>query len=271
MQLSKRLQAVADMVPKGSKVANIGCDHAYVSLYLVQNHIAETVIAMDVNKGPLQKAKENVEKYECSDLIDLRLSDGAMELQQGEADVLLIAGMGGGLVQKILSDSIAIVRECRALVLQPQSEVANVRKYVDKLGFQIVEEKILIDEGKFYMMFRAEQMGKCSKSIEQQCLDGLSEEYLKQEEKFTENQALKKMNNLNKKNSNMSETEYKYGKLLLEQKDRCLYEFLKKEKRKYKRILEQLEKSDMNKNKEQYEKMKQEYKDCKEGLRYYEM
>ena len=233
MQLSKRLQAVADMVPKGSKAADIGCDHAYVSLYLVQNHIARNVIAMDVNKGPLQKAKENVEKYGYHDVIDLRLSDGAKKLQKEEADVLLIAGMGGGLVQKILSDSIDIVKECKALILQPQSEIANVRKYVEKIGFQIVEEKILMDEGKFYMMFRAEK---------------------------TEENVLE-----------LSETEYKYGKHLLEKKDACLHDFLKKEKKKYEQILAQLEKSDMNKNKEQYEKMKQEYEYCKEGLSYYEV
>lgn len=236
MQLSKRLQAVADMVPKGSKVADIGCDHAYVSLYLVQNDIAETVIAMDVNKGPLEKAKENVEKYGCGDSIALRLSNGAMELRQKEVDVLLIAGMGGGLVQKILSDSIGIVKECRALILQPQSETANVRKYINYIGFHIVEEKILIDEGKFYMMFRAEKIKNDSQLVEK-----------------------------------ISETEYKYGKLLLEKKDGCLYEFLKREKKKYEQILGQLEKSDMDKNKEQYEKMKQEYEYCKEGLSYYEM
>ena len=243
MHLSKRLQAVADMVPEKSRAADIGCDHAYVSLYLVQNHIAEKVIAMDVNKGPLQKAKENVEKYGCSDVIDLRLSDGAEKLEPGEADVLLIAGMGGGLVQKILSERMEVVKECKALILQPQSEIANVRKYVTEIGFQIVEEKILIDEGKFYMMFRAE----------------------KEEIKETEAETIKI------KRTELSETEYRYGRLLLERKDSCLHEFLNKEKKKYEQILEQLEKSDKDKNKVQFEKMKQEYEYCKEGLKYYEM
>lgn len=270
MQLSKRLQAVADMVPRGSRVADIGCDHAYVSLYLVKNRIAETVVAMDVNKGPLQKAKENIKKHGCSEYIDTRLSDGAMELKQEEADVLLIAGMGGGLVQKILLDSIELVKECKALVLQPQSEVANVRKYVSKIGFQIVEEKILIDEGKFYMMFRAEKMQNNCRIAEQKYSDGVNEEYLNLKNWDSEKPGLKDIS-LNKKFLEMSETEYKYGKLLLEKKDSCLHEFLKKEKKKYEQILDQLEKSDMCKNKEQYEKMKQEYEYCKEGLSYYEM
>ncbi len=270
MQLSKRLQAVADMVPKKSKVADIGCDHAYVSMYLVQNRIADKVIAMDVNQGPLQKAKENIEKYGCSDMIELRLSDGAMKLQQGEADVLLIAGMGGGLVQKILSDSIEIVKKCKALVLQPQSETANVRRFMYRIGFQIAEEKILIEEGKFYMMFRGEQMRHNSKTTEHKCAVEVDEEYFDFGEMVLEKQNIKQTNS-NKKFLEMSETEYKYGKLLLEKRDRCLYTFLNKEKKKYEQILAQLQKSDMQKNKEQYEKMKQEYEYCKEGLSYYEM
>lgn len=259
MHLSKRLQAVADMVPKNGRTADIGCDHAYVSLYLVQNHIAEKVIAMDVNKGPLQKAKENVEKYGCSDMIDLRLSDGAEKLAPKEADVLLIAGMGGGLVQKILSERREVVKECKALILQPQSEIVNVRKYVMGIGFQIVEEKILIDEGKFYMMFRAEN--NKAKELEAKETKGKEAEIIETKTAKAETA----------KTTEWTETEYKYGKLLLESKDSCLHEFLNKEKKKYEQILAQLEQSDRDKNKVQYEKMKQEYEYCKEGLKYYEM
>lgn len=268
MHLSKRLQAVADMVPEKSRAADIGCDHAYVSLYLVQNHIAEKVIAMDVNKGPLQKAKENVEKYGCSDVIDLRLSDGAEKLEPGEADVLLIAGMGGGLVQKILSERMEVVKECKALILQPQSEIANVRKYVTGIGFQIVEEKILIDEGKFYMMFRAEKEETKAEIIEKENAEIKEKEDKKIEKKNTE---IKETESIKTKRTELSETEYRYGRLLLERKDSCLHEFLNKEKKKYEQILAQLEQSDRDKNKVQYEKMKQEYEYCKEGLKYYEM
>lgn len=154
MQLSKRLKALTDMVTRGNRVADIGCDHAYVSIYLMKNHIASHVIAMDVNKGPLARATENIAARNLSNDIETRLSDGAKKLQEGEADTILIAGMGGGLVIKILSESMNVVRGCKELILQPQSEIHLVRRFLHQEGYEIVEEKMLIDEGKYYTMMR---------------------------------------------------------------------------------------------------------------------
>ena len=90
------------MITKGGKVADIGCDHAYLSIYMIKHQIAESVIAMDVNRGPLERARDNIRKSGYENQINVRLSDGIKELNVGEADTLLIAGMGGGLIQKIL-------------------------------------------------------------------------------------------------------------------------------------------------------------------------
>ena len=94
MQLSKRLSAVAGFVTPGYKVADVGCDHAFTSIYLVANHISPQVIAMDVNLGPLERAKENIEKYKVEDRIIIRRSDGIKELEPGEVDSVILAGMG---------------------------------------------------------------------------------------------------------------------------------------------------------------------------------
>ena len=100
--LSARMQAVADMVKIGNRVCDVGCDHGYVSIYLVQRGIAPGVLAMDINKGPLQRAKIHVAQADLSEYITLRISDGLDKYQSGEAQTLICAGMGGRLMQKIL-------------------------------------------------------------------------------------------------------------------------------------------------------------------------
>ena len=102
MELSKRLAAVAAMVTKGNIVCDVGCDHGYVSIYLVREKISPRVIAMDVRPGPLAQAKEHILMYGLSDYIETRLSDGVDALNEGEADTLILAGMGGRLMEGIL-------------------------------------------------------------------------------------------------------------------------------------------------------------------------
>ena len=128
MELSDRLQAVANMVTPGNKVADVGCDHAYISIYLVKNKISDKVIAMDVNQGPLNIARTNISKEGFSDKIETRLSNGLLKLSPNEADSIIIAGMGGGLTCKILQEGIDKLDGVKELILQPQSELDLVRK-----------------------------------------------------------------------------------------------------------------------------------------------
>ena len=118
MQISHRLERVASNVTCGGVVADIGCDHGFTSIYLIENKMADHVIAMDINKGPLERAKDHVREYNMENDIELRLSDGAKELVPGEADTLLISGMGGMLITKILNDSKEVVTTVRYFACQ---------------------------------------------------------------------------------------------------------------------------------------------------------
>ncbi len=155
MQLSQRLKAVADTVTIGNRVADVGCDHAYISIYLIKNDIAPKVIAMDVNKGPLKKAAENINNHSYSSRIHTRLSDGLHQLEPGEADTILIAGMGGALMIKILEEGPKAVHKSTELILQPQSEIFLVRKFLHQIGFGIKKEQMIKEDGKYYFIIKA--------------------------------------------------------------------------------------------------------------------
>ena len=158
MELSVRLQAVADMVSKGRRVADIGCDHGYVSIYLYRQRQCERVIAMDVKKGPLERATTNIKRYGLSEYIDVRLSDGTAALQPGEVDTLLMSGMGGRLTIRILEEGFARLGRFEELVLQPQSELFLVRAFLRQQGIKIVDENMVVDDGKFYTVIKAQPM-----------------------------------------------------------------------------------------------------------------
>ncbi len=157
MNLSKRMEAVVSFAPQQSfGIADIGCDHAYVSIALVERGYTTKVIAMDVRPGPLEIAKKNVMTSGLHNVIELRLSDGLENLVPGEVDTIIIAGMGGLLIKEILEKGIYRFENCKPmLILQPQSEVSSVRSYLFQLGYVILDEKMVIDEGKFYNVMKA--------------------------------------------------------------------------------------------------------------------
>ena len=152
-KMSQRLITIAEMLRGEHPVAtaaDVGCDHGYVSIYLVQNNIADKAIAMDVRKGPLSGALSNIKDYGYEDRITTRLSDGLKELGEGEADALVIAGMGGGLMVRILSDCDINKLGIKKAVLQPQSELCEFRRYIRGKGYSIVREKVVLEDGKYY-------------------------------------------------------------------------------------------------------------------------
>lgn len=153
--LSRRLQCLADMVSPGKRVVDVGCDHGFVSIYLVQKGISPGVLAMDVRKGPLSAAQEHIAEYNLGDYIETRLSDGLCEYRTGEAQTMVCAGMGGKLMMKILTESEEKAKSLEELILQPQSELPAFRRFLKKEGYLITEEKILREEGKYYFVFKA--------------------------------------------------------------------------------------------------------------------
>ena len=159
MELSKRLHMVASMVEKGSTPADVGCDHGYVAVYLIREGICPRVFAMDVNEGPLERAREHVEEAGLAAYIDVRLSDGISGLPcrggRPEADTLLAAGMGGRLMVKIMEEGREKLARMRWVILQPQSEPWLVREALKKNGYFITDENMIWEEGKFYTVIKA--------------------------------------------------------------------------------------------------------------------
>ena len=127
--LSERLRAVASMVTPGSRVCDVGCDHGFVSIWLVEQNVSPRVLAMDVRVGPLGAAGRHVAQRGLESLIETRLSDGLHNYEIGEADSLICAGMGGRLMMHILGDEKTKTDSFTELILQPQSEIGKVRRY----------------------------------------------------------------------------------------------------------------------------------------------
>lgn len=190
MELSKRLEAVASLVSKGSRLADVGTDHGYIPIALVERQWIPSAIALDINRGPLERASLHIKEHGLEEQIQTRLSDGVNKLNAGEADTVVIAGMGGPLLQNILSAGEEVLRSVKELVLQPQSEIGGVRHFLEKNNYEILEEKMIEEDGKFYPMMRV-------------CHGQMHYE---------------------------SEAEYRYGHFLLQEKNEVLYRFLLKEK-----------------------------------------
>ena len=154
MELSKRLHAVAGLVTEGASVADIGTDHGYIPIYLVENGVAGKAIAMDINEGPLERAREHIAEHGLAHRIETRLSDGLEALKTGEADTVIAAGMGGGLVIHILEACPEITADVKDFILQPQSEIARVRRFLNENGFISIGEDMIEEDGKYYPMMK---------------------------------------------------------------------------------------------------------------------
>ena len=145
--LSSRLQACCDFVKPGDRVADIGCDHGYLGIYLLKNGIARQVIAADINKGPLESAIRNSEKFGVRDKMTFYLSDGVRNIPQ-EFDTLVCAGMGGDTMISILEAAPWLKSQQYRLILQCQSKNGLLRRYLSENGWRIQQE-LVIRDGKF--------------------------------------------------------------------------------------------------------------------------
>ena len=204
MQLSKRMQMIADMVSPSVCAADIGTDHAYIPIYLMKNHITDSVIASDVRTGPLSRAQEHILAEGLSGKIQLRMGDGLKTLSAGEADSIIIAGMGGLLMIRLLEESPEIIAGARELILQPQSDIDQVRRFLHKIGLAIYDEDMTIDDGKYYAVMK--------------CVHGADQSY--------------------------QEEDYLYGRILIEKKHTILAQYLHKQIRKFQEIFDHLSEQD---------------------------
>ncbi len=146
--LTPRLKCIAEYV-KCKTVADIGTDHAYIPIDLIENGRAEYAIAADVREGPLKIASSNIEKHGLTDKIDVRLGDGLSVLTSGEADMIIIAGMGGILIKDIIDAHTEIAKRS-VLVLQPMNSQYELRKWLISNGFTVLSEDIECEEYHVY-------------------------------------------------------------------------------------------------------------------------
>lgn len=160
-RLDNRLMACAEFVRSGKKLADIGTDHAYLPIWLVLQGKVSQAVAADVKEGPLCAAKENIDKYGVSKQITTRLSDGLQEIDAAEAEDIVLAGMGGELIVRILSQAMWLKSEEKQLILQPMTGAKELRIFLREEGFCVKEEKAVSCNDKLYTIMRVVYAPDC--------------------------------------------------------------------------------------------------------------
>jgi len=172
-KISKRLLALARLVPPGSRVADIGTDHGLLPVYLAEEGISPLVIGVDANRGPFDTARRNVQACLTAGKVDLRLGDGLTPLRPGEVDVVIIAGLGGAAIREILSQAPEVAEGLKRLILQPMNASETVRRWLCGHGWLIVEEDLVSENGQLYEIIAAEKGAARSLSEEEACFGPL--------------------------------------------------------------------------------------------------
>lgn len=162
MSLSIRLKMVADMVRRGSKVADIGTDHGYLPAYLVKSGRCPSAVASDLRKSPLENAAETIRIYGVETQVSVRLSDGLDSILPDEADDIILAGMGGTLIAQLLSRAEWLKDKNKRIIVQPMTHSENVREFFCKNGFEILNEDACRDDGRDYICMCAKYTGEIS-------------------------------------------------------------------------------------------------------------
>ena len=157
MKLSSRLQAIADFVPQNSIVGDIGTDHGYIPAYLIEKGISKKVIAVDTSQNSLEKAIDFIKLRNLDKYIDIRLGDGLEVIKPFEIDTVIIAGMGGLLIRDILDKDWDKRDSITHFILQPNIASEALRKYLYDNNFEIIDEKLVMEDRKFYEIIYAKK------------------------------------------------------------------------------------------------------------------
>ena len=155
--LTERLKKTSELIGETHTLADIGCDHGYLPISLMQRGKISFAYACDVKDGPLQAANKNIIKYGFSDKIITVKSDGLTGITEKKADVISVCGMGGRLIAKIISDNIEFAKKADRLILQPMTEVYFLRKFLANNGFIIKKEVLAREDDRFYNIIHAEK------------------------------------------------------------------------------------------------------------------
>lgn len=206
MKLTDRLLKIAELVNKDKRVADIGTDHGYIPVYLLNKNKISYAVLADVNKGPLENARKEVKSNKLEEKVDLRLGSGLEVLNQNEVDEVIIAGMGGILISELLEAKKDVAHNVEKLILQPMQAQAELRKYLYNNGYEIIDEVLVKEDFRIYEIIIARYTGKNTQ------ID--------------------------------NDIYYEIGKKLIENKDDLLNEFINKKIKSYQGIIEKLKGKD---------------------------
>ncbi len=158
--LSGRLSAIAESLPVGGTVCDVGTDHGILPMYLLQNHLAEKVIVTDLNPNPLARGKMAIEEAGLADRAEFILTDGILEVLPQKVDHFVIAGMGGETIVGILSRAEGKIASGTSFFLQPMTKIDCLRRYLYEKGFRITAERIVYENKKYFIIISAVFDGK---------------------------------------------------------------------------------------------------------------
>ncbi len=201
MKLTDRLLKIASLVTEKT-VADIGTDHGYIPIHLLNENKVDFAILADVNKGPLMNAKGEVDRNNLGEKVDLRLGSGLEVLEKGEVSEVIIAGMGGSLISKLLENKLEVSQSVNKLILQPMQSQETLRKYLLNNGFEILDEVLVKEDFRVYEIICTKYTGK---------------------------------------NTKVDEVYYEIGQKLIENKDPLLNELIDKKIEGYKNVIKQIE------------------------------
>ncbi len=156
IELKERLKAIASFVPAGSVIIDVGTDHAYLPIYLVQAGICPKALGVDVHQGPFRSALEQVQVQGLADRVKVILGDGLKPVKPGSGDVVTIAGMGGTTMRDILQSSPEVLSTVRRLILQPQVAGNCLRLWLLQNGWALLDERLVEEENRIYTIIVAQ-------------------------------------------------------------------------------------------------------------------
>ena len=268
-QLGKRLGLCAAMVRPGCRLADIGTDHGYLPVWLAKTGAILSAVAADVREGPLQSARQNIERYGVQDQVTARLSDGLDLVSAQEADDIVIAGMGGGLMIRILKEGEDVVRTLKECILQPQSEIEKVRAFLLEEGFLFIAEDMVEEDGKYYPMMKvvppkknAQQAGADRTETGQTASDR------ERTDRADEGPGSGSGNTV-RCDEPWDEAELRYGKYLLQNRHPVLRRYLEREQRIKRDILKGLKGQDSPRILMRRRELEKELKYIEKGLTRY--
>ena len=202
LKLTNRLLKIASLVSENKRLADIGTDHGYIPVYLLNEGRIDFAILADINKGPLENARSEVRRNKLEDKVDLRLGSGIEVLKKGEVDEVIIAGMGGILIGELLEANKEVAHSVDKLILQPMQAQEELRQYLLNNGYEILDECLEKEDFRLYEIIVAKYTGQNT------IID--------------------------------DEIYYEVGKRLIDNKDKLLSEFIDNKIKKYNNIIEKL-------------------------------